>query len=669
MAGQRQRGARVGGFIVLGPVHAGEHEVWQARRRDGLVVALKVGNAALDHEARALEHLEGCAAARLIGRAEIDDRPYLALEWCAGVDARWAAGKVRQTASRQQLLVLCRNLVRAYAGVHGGGIVHGHVHPRHVLIDGRAVVRIIDFSRSWWIDEAGDASYARPAIGPLSEPERAVIPPGTDPPPPTPRGEQYSLAALMYLLVTGKLYCRFARERGALARQIVEQTPLPFADVGAEPWPGVERVLAKALSKDPDERFGSVAQFEHELEALRKASPRTAARPPRTLVQAPLGELLDAFLRGTAIDDPSGPHALPPPPRCSVNYGAAGMAFAHYRLARIQDNDERLTVARAWLDAGVRAATGEGAFYTRIDDFEITPDTVGRVSPYHTPSGLHCVGALIAAAHGDGVAQQAATESFIDTTSLPCANPDITLGRSAVLLASAFLHAVSADGWASTHRLRDHGDRICAELWRKPARIGPGFLGIAHGWAGILYATLQWARTRSASSPESAIAVLDELAARAEPYGHGLRWPRAGDLEATDPDPYWAGWCHGTAGYVFLWTLAYELLDDERFLRLAEGAAWHTLDHDVGETSLCCGAAGQCYALLNLYRHTGDDAWLLRAAAMANSSASTVRLAGEATSPFGLYKGHAGLALLAADLQRPERAAMPLFEPEPDPEH
>jgi hypothetical protein len=32
-----------------------------------------------------------------------------------------------------------------------------------------------------------------------------------------------------------------------------------------------------------------------------------------------------------------------------------------------------------------------------------------------------------------------------------------------------------------------------------------------------------------------------------------------------------------------------------------------------------------------------------------------------------LYKGHAGLALLAIELECPERAAMPLFEFEPRP--
>ena len=37
-------------------------------------------------------------------------------------------------------------------------------------------------------------------------------------------------------------------------------------------------------------------------------------------------------------------------------------------------------------------------------------------------------------------------------------------------------------------------------------------------------------------------------------------------------------------------------------------------------------------------------------------------LAGDATNPLSLYKSHAGLALLAVELEQPERAAMPLFE-------
>ena len=58
-------------------------------------------------------------------------------------------------------------------------------------------------------------------------------------------------------------------------------------------------------------------------------------------------------------------------------------------------------------------------------------------------------------------------------------------------------------------------------------------------------------------------------------------------------------------------------------------------------------------------------AWLGLAARLAERGATAEVLADDAPTPLSLYKGQVGLALLAVELERPERAAMPLFELEP----
>jgi eukaryotic-like serine/threonine-protein kinase len=66
--------------------------------------------------------------------------------------------------------------------------------------------------------------------------------------------------------------------------------------------------------------------------------------------------------------------------------------------------------------------------------------------------------------------------------------------------------------------------------------------------------------------------------------------------------------------------------------------------------------------LLNLYKHTGELEWLERArslAARAPAGLHTWSLLDDS-----LYKGAIGIALLTADLVRPETACMPFFEPE-----
>jgi serine/threonine-protein kinase len=163
--------------------------------------------------------------------------------------------------------------------------------------------------------------------------------------------------------------------------------------------------------------------------------------------------------------------------------------------------------------------------------------------------------------------------------------------------------------------------------------------------------------------PPGVRAVLERLSSVAEPVGRGARWPLT-PPDGFGHDDFWPGWCHGAAGYVFVWNLARVVYADERFAELAERAAWLTAPPSP-ITSLCCGAAGQAYAALNHFRSTGNERWLTRATVIARFAAEHGELAGDATSPLSLYKGHVGLALLAAELEDPERAAMPLFEFEP----
>jgi serine/threonine-protein kinase len=71
--------------------------------------------------------------------------------------------------------------------------------------------------------------------------------------------------------------------------------------------------------------------------------------------------------------------------------------------------------------------------------------------------------------------------------------------------------------------------------------------------------------------------------------------------------------------------------------------------------------AGRAYALLNLYRATGERVWIERARRLAERAARWGSAQEE--HPHSLWKGDLGLAVLAADLERPEAARMPFFEP------
>jgi serine/threonine-protein kinase len=348
-------------------------------------------------------------------------------------------------------------------------------------------------------------------------------------------------------------------------------------------------------------------------------------------------------------------------PRCSVNYGVSGIALALCRIAMARDDPSLLALADHWATMSLRHSERDDAFVSEALD--ITPAVTGSVSPYHRESGVHCVRALVAAALGNETLQLRAIEAFLETARRPGDGPDLTLGRSGLLVACALLRDVSTgDAVASLDALaRTILDEIWAELDALPP-IGSegddGYAGIAHGWAGYAYAALLWCGAAGVAVPSGVPRRLEELAGLATPVGRGLVWP----VRPGRPDTM-SGWCHGSAGYVHLWLVAADALGDDGLRELAVRAGWHAWEAPDRVGSLCCGMAGRAYSMLALHRAIGGEDWLRRAEQLADSAVYGIDQFD--LPPHSLWKGFTGIAVLAEDLADPGAAAMPLFEREP----
>lgn len=658
------RGIRIDRFTVTAPVRHGKHAiVVQARDQDASFVALKlattkVGAELVEHQGLVLRPFgaELGAAPRFIASGSAEGQSYCAVSWTPGAEVRTAAAELRAAGHRTTVLALCRDVARAYAALHARAVLHGQVHPRHVLVDGDGTVGLLDFAVAASGRYAPASARLEARLNPLSAPELAKSQVRGERLELTAAGEQYSVAALLYLLLTGRMYARLRLERAELIRDIVGSPPLRFADHGVEPWPELEDVLGRALVKDPDRRHESMAAFAGALDRV-ASDARTAERRRAPGAPEPLARMLETFRRDARSEQAADRLR---PPTCSVNFGAAGIAFALTRLAKLTGNATDLEQAERWLSIADQRGADPDAFE---DGDQLSREVVGVVSPFHNPSGLAAVRAFLSDATGDHDRQQSALDEFRVTSTAPCANLDLTLGRCAVLLVAALLYAASDPAWSAAQRLGSYGDELSTGIWRDAANAAIPYYGIAHGWAGIAYASLMWARARGVEPPPQVRVVLDTLASAAEPLERGCFWPLT-PPEGHAGDQHWPGWCHGNAGYVFLWNLARDAYGDDLFGELADRAAW-LAEAPSGVSSLCCGSAGQAYAALNQYRSSGDERWRALAMRLAADGASKRELAGDATSPLSLYKGHVGLALLAVELESPERAAMPLFEFEP----
>ena len=380
---------------------------------DGQTAALL---ALFRNELAILRHLDGSGIApRPIDAGVHGKRPYLILEWLDGVNALAAAASRRH--DRTALLDLCARIADAYATLHARGVLHGDVHPRNIVVAGDRVV-LLDFGVARLVDEP--PRVGRAGVPFFFEPEHEL--------PSSPAGEQYALAALLYLLIAGRHYLDFRLDREELERQIETDSPAALVD-----WPEAERILFRALEKDPARRYASIADMAREL-----------------FLERTLQSLPDAY----------------PPPTASIYFGAAGAAIGLLRISPAR--------ADVWRSRAEALIGTEGAYDAGE---EVPGDVIGEVSPYHTESGIHAAAAMIAAARGDAPARRRAIEAFLVASRRPCAELDLTLGRSGSLLAAAMLMRIDDDP-----ALRAFGSETMTAIWNaRPIAGTPAWLTVGPG--------------------------------------------------------------------------------------------------------------------------------------------------------------------------------------------
>ncbi|TEB05569.1 Serine/threonine-protein kinase StkP [Pelotomaculum schinkii] len=678
-------GANLAGLTLLRCLRVREDsQVYQARSSAGEYLAVKIlderstpnAGALLSAEACILQHLGGSPSPAFIDLTAQGSRHVLMMEWCIGVPITAAARPHYEgpaKVARCQIHQLLVSLLESYTSIHSSGVLHGDVHPENAIVDSDGRTRLIDFGLAQFIGKPRE-KLLRGGVPEYMDPELAQALLDDGPRPETTiQSEQYSLAALCYKLATGCAYLNFPKERGEFLKAVVELTPLPFTAHGTPAWPELEEILVKALSKDPALRFTSTSDMATRIAQLNilpklpvpemSRSSACASAPFVAQVERRLHVGQRIYSQGVAAG-----------PRATIMTGAAGIAYYLLRIAILSASPDLLAAADQWTERAGQLAAHQRGIYDPSSG--ATEGVIGKISPFHTDAGIALMRGLVAEARNDLSGLVMAVRAFIQLTGRPCAAIDPTLGCASVLIGSALLARAlqNTEGKSditskASSDLDTHADKILRYVWEKLDRCGPvghessvRYTGVAHGWAGLLYATLMWSEVAGAPLPASVERRLFELASLCLPEGRGLVWPIEGRSTYRE---VMRGWCHGAPGHVHLWNAAHRILGSREYYDMAIKAAWSTFDFAGGGASICCGEAGRVFALLSMYRHSGDPAWLYRAKERAMRAVSQVNLNGDRAFENSLYKGELGVALAIRELEYPEDALHPVFEVAP----
>jgi eukaryotic-like serine/threonine-protein kinase len=667
IAASLKPGARALGYTIIQCAHVlVDTEVYCAKSADGTWVALKIARrgaadrmaAVFRREAEVLARLDGCFAPVLLEVDDVDGLPCLALTWCQGAALEQALASAAETGGRQRVLDLCEGVLKAYAALHERGVLHGDVHSGNVLVASDDSVTILDYGLACWVGPGqSSAANNRGGVDLFMTPECALARMlGAPEPPYCAASEQYAVAALVYLMVSGAHTHDFSLEEQPMLRQIARQPPCALADRCVAGLHEVEAVLLRALNKDPDARHDSVADMRAAFTAARTATPW---RPPVAAAPVETTELIASVLAAAQPEAPLLTQGFEAP-TSSLQNGAAGLAYALLRIAGVREDGALLGLADVWCSHAHDDLGTETALFNA--DLQIDVEHIGQHSVLHGAAGVHFVAALIAAARGDEVACSEAVRTFLSGLDPTDARLDVAFGRAGALLACAALLDVATS--AEHAAVMSTGAVLAGGLWDKLRDLPPigqeqvvSYTGAAHGWAGMLHALLRWTDVGGEALPDGFVGRLNELADLATPAGRGVVWPRATGVPCDDLA---ASWCNGAAGQVAVWTAAAERYAEPRYTRLAEHAGWTAYEGGPGLGDLCCGWAGRAYALIELHRRGAGSEWLRRAKTLCARAASSA--AGRSIRRDSLLKGDIGIALLAVELERPDEACMPLLD-------
>ena len=292
-------GSHLAGYVIEGKVGSGGMAV-VFRARDealGRLVALKVLAPALAddeefrnrflRESRSVAAVEESHIVPVYAAGEADGVLYLVTRFVAGGDLAALLKRAGGTLDPARAGALISQVAAALDAAHAVGLVHRDVKPGNVLIDNAPGRPEHAYLSDFGLSKALSAASGLTASGVfLGTPDYCPPEQIAGRPPVSAQSDQYSLACLAFQMLAGTVPYRRDETLATLFAHIQDSVPALTAFRPELP-DALDSVLAKAMAKQPTDRYGSCGEFASALhEALRPAVTPVAA-VPRTEVLDP----------------------------------------------------------------------------------------------------------------------------------------------------------------------------------------------------------------------------------------------------------------------------------------------------------------------------------------------------------------------------------------------
>ncbi|HVU05179.1 MAG TPA: protein kinase [Polyangiaceae bacterium] len=260
----------------MGAVYEGENI------RIHRTVAIKVLHAGVAENQDAVQRFEREAqAAGRIGSEHIvevldlgnlpDGDRFMVMEFMDG-DSLSARIQSRGRLTARETYPVARQILEGLAAAHGAGIIHRDLKPDNVFLlksrGGQAdFVKLLDFGISKFSALSGESGFSMTRTGAVMgtpyymSPEQAKGAKGMDH-----RADLYAVGVILYECVTGRVPFN-ADTFNELLFKIVLETPQPIEQVVPDSDPEFNKIIHKAMAREPGLRYQTSKEFQQALDA------------------------------------------------------------------------------------------------------------------------------------------------------------------------------------------------------------------------------------------------------------------------------------------------------------------------------------------------------------------------------------------------------------------
>jgi eukaryotic-like serine/threonine-protein kinase len=207
--------------------------------------------------------------AKVYDLGEVDEGIFVASEWRSGMDLRRFIEDNHDLPLDQKLGVIAQ-VAEGLAFAHSRGIAHGNLKPSNIFVDAARDVSILDFGIAKWLAALLEAG-CRPEglVANYLAPEQ-VLGQAFDA-----RSDIFALGLMLYEFVSGKY--PFSAAAGLIPREIVHSEPEALRKLNAQIPEDLEKLVARALHKNPEQRLQTAEEFASGLYLAAQQFRRSAA--------------------------------------------------------------------------------------------------------------------------------------------------------------------------------------------------------------------------------------------------------------------------------------------------------------------------------------------------------------------------------------------------------